>query len=76
MDKTNKLQEFIENQLGELHSTDKENLQEIINYISVIMSQKAVNEETLLVLKNAEDSIRILRDKLVNRYINLLKTTK
>jgi hypothetical protein len=76
MEKTNKLQQFIENQLGELHSTDKESLQEIINYITVILDQKAINEDTLLVLKNAEDSIRILRDKLVNRYINLLKTTK
>lgn len=76
MEKTNKLQQFIENQLGDLHSTDKESLQEILNYISVIINQKSINEETLMVLKNAEDSIRILRDKLVNRYINLLKATK
>jgi hypothetical protein len=72
----NKLQKFIENQLGELHSTEKEELESIVNTIQVVVNQKVINEDTLSVLKNAEDSVRILRDKLVNRYINLLKTTK
>ena len=71
-----KLQQFIESQLGELHSNEKDEIQSIVNVLTALVNQSKVNEDSLLLLKNAEDSIRILRDKLVNRYINLLKTTK
>jgi len=71
-----KLREFIETQFGELHSVEKEELLSACNFLQSLVNQKTINEETLVILKNAEDSIRILREKIVNRYINLLKASK
>lgn len=66
-------QELIK-QLGELHSTEKEDLQWVIEDLNELYKSKHIDEQTISTLERTEGILRDLRSKYSLRLIRLLKS--
>ncbi len=59
--------------LGQLHSSEKEEIMAVINDLNDLYKTKEISEETIQVLDKCEDVLRLLKSKYVSRIIRLYR---
>lgn len=60
-------------ELGELYSSEKDDIEAIINSLQEILTAEKINEQTLATLSNIETELGILRLKYTQRLLSLYK---